>query len=95
MAQVVKRLLDIVQPHRLYLGQKDFQQIAVIRTMIRHFHLPVEIVEVPTVREPSGLAMSSRNQRLFMYPYPMLFSAHKPCSTSPTFAWNTSSSVMH
>ncbi len=64
VAQVVKRLLDIVQPHRLYLGQKDYQQIAVIRKMLQHFQLPVEIVEVPTVREPSGLAMSSRNQRL-------------------------------
>lgn len=64
MATVVKRLLDIVQPHRLYMGQKDFQQLSIVRDMIRQLHLPVELVMCPTVRETDGLAMSSRNMRL-------------------------------
>ena len=64
MAQVVKRLLDIVQPDRLYMGQKDFQQFSIVGHMIRQLNLPVELVMVPTVRETDGLAMSSRNVRL-------------------------------
>lgn len=64
MATVVKRLLDIVQPHRLYMGQKDFQQLTIVRDMIRQLTLPVELVMCPTTREPDGLAMSSRNLRL-------------------------------
>ncbi len=61
---VVKRLLDIVQPDRLYMGQKDFQQLAVVREMIRQLSLPVEVIACPTVREADGLALSSRNRRL-------------------------------
>jgi pantoate--beta-alanine ligase len=64
MAQVVKRLLDIVQPDRLYMGQKDFQQFSIVGHMIRQLNLPVELVMVSTVREADGLAMSSRNVRL-------------------------------
>ena len=64
MAQVVKRLLDIVQPDRLYMGQKDFQQFSIVGYLIQKMQLPVELVMVPTVREPDGLAMSSRNVRL-------------------------------
>lgn len=64
MAQVVKRLLDIVRPDRLYMGQKDFQQFTIVGHMIRQLHLSVELVMVPTVREVDGLAMSSRNVRL-------------------------------
>ncbi len=64
MAQVVKRLLDIVQPDRLYMGQKDFQQFSIVGHMIQQLGLPVELVMVPTVREADGLAMSSRNVRL-------------------------------
>ena len=62
--QVVKRLLDIVQPDFLFLGQKDYQQCMVIARLIEHFHLPVKLEICPTLREPDGLAMSSRNQRL-------------------------------
>lgn len=62
--QVVYRLFQIVEPDRAYFGLKDFQQIAVIRYMVDHFRLPVQIVSCPTLREPDGLAMSSRNQRL-------------------------------
>lgn len=64
MAQVVKRLLDIVQPNALYMGQKDFQQLSIVGHMIRELQLPVDLVMVPTVREADGLAMSSRNVRL-------------------------------
>lgn len=64
MAQVVKRLLDIVQPDRLYMGQKDFQQFSIVGYLIQQLQLPVDLVMVPTVREPDGLAMSSRNVRL-------------------------------
>lgn len=64
MATVVHRLLDIVQPQRLYMGQKDFQQLSIVRDMIRQLEMPVELVMCPTVREPDGLAMSSRNMRL-------------------------------
>ncbi len=64
MATVVNRLLEIVQPDKLYMGQKDFQQLSIVRDMIRQLALPVELVMCPTVREPDGLAMSSRNVRL-------------------------------
>ncbi len=64
MATVVKRLLDIVQPDRLYMGQKDFQQLSIVRDMLHQLHSPVELVMCPTTREPDGLAMSSRNLRL-------------------------------
>ncbi|WP_118972586.1 pantoate--beta-alanine ligase [Taibaiella koreensis] len=64
VAQVVERLLQIVKPHKLYLGQKDFQQVAVLRRMIDTRQLAVQLESVPTTREPDGLAMSSRNRRL-------------------------------
>ncbi|RLD19191.1 MAG: pantoate--beta-alanine ligase [Bacteroidetes bacterium] len=64
VAQVMHRLLTIVNPQRLFMGQKDFQQSAIVKHMISHYHLPVKFVTCPTVRESDGLAMSSRNRML-------------------------------
>ena len=64
VAQIVSRLLDVVQPIRAYFGEKDFQQLAIIRRLVAMTKQPVQIVGCPIVREPDGLAMSSRNTRL-------------------------------
>jgi pantoate--beta-alanine ligase len=64
VAQVVTRLFDIVQPHRAYFGLKDYQQLVIIQKVVKDLHYPVEIVPCPIVREPDGLAMSSRNMLL-------------------------------
>ena len=62
--QVVKRLLDIVQPDVLFLGQKDYQQCMVLSKLVEHYHLPLKVEICETLREKDGLAMSSRNARL-------------------------------
>ncbi len=64
VATVVAKLLHIVQPDTLYLGRKDYQQCVVLKRMIRDLDFPVRVRTVPTVREPDGLAMSSRNRYL-------------------------------
>lgn len=61
---VVMKLLNIVRPQRAYFGEKDWQQLQLVRGMVQALFLPMEIVPCPTVREPDGLAMSSRNRRL-------------------------------
>ena len=64
VAQVVSRLFEIVQPHKAFFGQKDFQQLAIINEMVRKLKLGVEIIACPIIREKDGLAMSSRNMLL-------------------------------
>jgi pantoate--beta-alanine ligase len=64
VATVVAKLLNIVQPERAYFGQKDYQQLLVIERLVRDLNIPTTVVMVPTVREPDGLAMSSRNAYL-------------------------------
>ena len=64
VATVVAKLFNIVMPHKAYFGQKDFQQTAVIKKLVKELNFDVDIAVCPTVREPDGLAMSSRNSYL-------------------------------
>lgn len=64
VATVVSKLFHLVQPHRAYFGQKDLQQVAIVRQLVQGLSFDLELVCFPTVREPDGLAMSSRNKRL-------------------------------
>ncbi|WP_319479654.1 pantoate--beta-alanine ligase [uncultured Draconibacterium sp.] len=64
VAQVVSRLFDMVKPTKAYFGLKDFQQLAIVKNMVKQLQLPVEIVPCAIIREKSGLAMSSRNELL-------------------------------
>jgi pantoate--beta-alanine ligase len=64
VAIVIKRLFEIVQPDKAYFGEKDFQQLQIIRHLVKTQNIPVDIISCPIIREPDGLAMSSRNMRL-------------------------------
>ena len=61
---IVKRLFSIVKPNRAYFGEKDFQQLMIVKKLVEKYHLEVEIIGCEIHREPNGLAMSSRNERL-------------------------------
>jgi pantoate--beta-alanine ligase len=67
VAQVVSKLFNLVKPRKAYFGLKDFQQLAIIKALIKKLDMPVEIVPCEIVREKSGLAMSSRNELLSPY----------------------------
>lgn len=64
VGMVLERFFDILQPTKAYFGEKDFQQLAVVRNLVKQLKLPVQIIGCPIVREANGLAMSSRNERL-------------------------------
>lgn len=64
VSTIVMKLFSIIPADRAYFGQKDYQQLKIIERMVRDLNVPIEIVPVPTVREPDGLAMSSRNSYL-------------------------------
>jgi len=64
VAQVVSKLFEMVEPDKAFFGQKDFQQLVIVKAMVKQLTLPVEIIACPIIREASGLAMSSRNERL-------------------------------
>jgi pantoate--beta-alanine ligase len=64
VAQIVSKLFDAVKPHKAFFGEKDFQQVLVVKELVRHLQLPIEIISCPISREADGLAMSSRNTLL-------------------------------
>jgi len=64
VATVVSKLFHIVQPHFAFFGEKDYQQLTLVRRLVRDLNIPIQVVGVPTARESDGLALSSRNRRL-------------------------------
>ena len=83
---VVMKLLQIAEADRAYFGEKDYQQLQLIRGMCEAFFLQTRIVACPTVREPDGLALSSRNERLSREERALAPALHRALSTAPTAA---------
>lgn len=90
VCQIVSKLFEAVKPTRAYFGEKDYQQLAVIREMTRRLQYPIEIVGCPIVREPDGLAMSSRNARLSAQERENALKISQTLFKSTTFAANHS-----
>lgn len=86
VAQIVSKLFAMVMPHRAYFGEKDFQQIAVIRRMTQLEKFDIEIIDCPIMRENDGLAMSSRNVRLTPYQREIAPAIHKALIASKEYA---------
>ena len=86
VCQIVSKLFDAVKPHRAYFGEKDFQQLAIIREMVRQMKFDLEIVGCPIVREEDGLALSSRNARLSSDERENALNISRPLFKSRTFA---------
>lgn len=86
VCQVVSRLFYIVKPQRAYFGEKDWQQIAVVKAMVRHLQLPVQIVECDIVRDTDGLARSSRNTLLAPDERAIAPAIYKALKASVTYA---------
>lgn len=90
VCQIVSKLFDAVKPHRSYFGEKDFQQLAIIREMVRQMQFDLEIVGCPIVREEDGLALSSRNARLSAGERENALNISRTLFKSRTFAANHS-----
>ena len=86
VVQIVSKLFQLIQPDKAYFGEKDFQQLAIIHRMVQKLKFKVEIVDCPIVREPSGLAMSSRNERLSAVERKKAVEISKVLSESRNFA---------
>lgn len=84
---VVLKLLQIIQPTRAYFGEKDYQQLAIVRGMVDAFFIPTEIVAVPTQRDEAGLALSSRNRRLSVDGINKARAFAKILKTAPSIQW--------
>lgn len=90
VAQIVSKLFDAVQPNKAYFGEKDFQQVAIIRAMVQELNYPIEIIACPIIREESGLARSSRNTLLTNEQRKKAALIAEVLTKSTTFAQNNS-----
>jgi len=85
VATIIEKFFNIIRPHKAYFGQKDLQQILVVKSLTKQLNLPIEIISVPTIREENGLAMSSRNKLLYpkqIETASMLYKSLKFCKTN-------------